>query len=119
MAQHNEVGKKGEVAAEQYLVNQGYTILEKNWYYNKAEVDIIAQHRNTLVVVEVKTRSSLDFGAPQNFVTPKKIKLLVNAIDHYINENNLNLDIRFDIIAVHHANNHYSVEHIPDAFLFF
>jgi putative endonuclease len=119
MAQHNEVGKKGEEAAEQYLVNQGYTILEKNWYYNKAEVDIIAQHRNTLVVVEVKTRSSLDFGAPQNFVTPKKIKLLVNAIDHYINVHNLNLDIRFDIISVHHANNYYSVEHIPDAFLFF
>ena len=72
MAQHNDLGKKGEQLAIDYLVKKGYTILDKNWRFQKAEVDIIAQKEETLAVVEVKTRSSIDFGSPQDFVNPKK-----------------------------------------------
>ncbi|PHN99232.1 endonuclease, partial [Rhodobacteraceae bacterium 4F10] len=100
MAQHNELGKKGEQLAMDYLVNNGYTIVEKNYRFQKAEVDIIAQKEETLAVVEVKTRSTAYFGNPQDFVNPKKIKLLVTAIDDYVTKNDLDVEIRFDIIAV-------------------
>lgn len=72
MAEHNELGKKGEELAVAYLLEDGYTILERNWTYRKAEIDIIAQKEGILAVIEVKTRSSIDFGLPQDFVKPKK-----------------------------------------------
>lgn len=72
MAKHNELGKEGEKRAVQYLQDDGYEILDINWTFQKAEIDIIAQKDNYLVIVEVKTRSSLDFGDPQDFVNQKK-----------------------------------------------
>ena len=119
MAQHNELGKKGEQLAIDYLVKKGYTILDKNWRFQKAEVDIIAQKEETLAVVEVKTRSSIDFGSPQDFVNPKKIKLLVSAIDEYVVSKNLDVDVRFDIIAIVHENKNFIIEHLEDAFYHF
>ncbi|REH56072.1 putative endonuclease [Tenacibaculum gallaicum] len=119
MAQHNELGKKGEQLAINYLVKKGYIIVEKNYRFQKAEVDIIAQNGETLAVVEVKTRSTAYFGNPQDFVNPKKIKLLVTAIDNYVTEKDLDVEIRFDIIAVIKQQNEFVIEHIEDAFLFF
>ena len=119
MAQHNELGKKGEQLAINYLVKKGYVIVEKNYRFQKAEVDIIAQNGETLAVVEVKTRSTAYFGNPQDFVNPKKIKLLVAAIDNYVTENDLDVEIRFDIIAVIKQQNEFVIEHIEDAFLYF
>lgn len=119
MAAHNELGKKGEELAVVYLLKKGYTILDRNWRYQKAEVDIIAQKEEILAVVEVKTRSSTDFGNPQDFVKPKKIKLLVTAIDEYVISKNLNVEVRFDIIAIVKTNQKFDLEHIEDAFLFF
>ena len=81
MASHNELGKLGEELAIDYLKKDGYSILNTNWTFQKAEIDIIAQKENILAIVEVKTRSSLEFGLPQDFVTPKKIQLLVKAVD--------------------------------------
>ena len=75
MAQHNELGKKGEQLAIDYLVKKGYKILDKNWRYLKAEVDIIAKKDSMIVAVEVKTRSSDYFGDPQDFINKKKISL--------------------------------------------
>lgn len=119
MATHNELGKKGEELAVAHLLKKGYTILDRNWRYQKAEVDIIAQKEEILAVVEVKTRSSTDFGNPQDFVKPKKIKLLVTAIDEYVISKNLNVEVRFDIIAIVKTNQKFDLEHIEDAFLFF
>ena len=119
MAQHNELGKKGEQLALEYLEKKGYIILDKNWRYLKAEIDIIAQKGNILAVVEVKTRSTTDFGNPQDFVNPKKIKLLVSAIDKYVTSKDLDVDVRFDIIAIVKAQRTFSIEHIEDAFLHF
>ena len=56
MATHNELGKKGELFAVQYLQKKGYRILERNWRYLKAEIDIIALFENTVVIVEVKNK---------------------------------------------------------------
>jgi putative endonuclease len=119
MAEHNELGKKGEKLAIAFLIKNEYKILEKNYCYLKAEVDIIAQKGNTLAVVEVKTRSSDYFGDPQDFVTPKKIKLLLSAIDYYVLEKNLEVEVRFDIIAIIHKNSNTKIEHLEDAFLHF
>lgn len=119
MAQHNELGKKGEQMASDYLIKNGYTILDKNWRYLKAEIDIIAQKESILAVVEVKTRSSSFFGNPQDFVNPKKIKLLVSAINEYVISNNLEVEVRFDIIAILMNNKKLELQHLKDAFLYF
>ena len=119
MAQHNELGKKGEQLAVDYLLENGYTIVERNYRFQKAEVDIIAQKENVLAVVEVKTRSTDYFGNPQDFVNPKKIKLLVSAIDNYVTEKDLDVEIRFDIIAIIKQKNVFRIEHLKDAFLYF
>jgi len=119
MAQHNELGKKGEQLAIDYLIKKGYTIRDKNWRYQKAEIDIIAQKGDILAVVEVKTRSTDYFGDPQDFVNPKKIKLLVKAINEYVISKNLDVEVRFDIIAIIKTNNQTKIEHLEDSFLYF
>jgi len=119
MAQHNELGKKGEQLAIDYLIKKGYTIRDKNWRYQKAEVDIIAQKENILAVVEVKTRSTDYFGNPQDFVNPKKIKLLVTAINEYVISKNLDVEVRFDIIGIIKTKKETKIEHLEDAFLYF
>jgi putative endonuclease len=119
MADHNELGKLGEELAVEFLRKNGYEILETNWTFQKAEIDIIAQKENTLAVVEVKTRSSLEFGLPQDFVKPKKIQLLVKAINEYVVSKNLDVEVRFDIIAIHKENKSFAIEHLKDAFYHF
>jgi len=119
MAQHNELGKEGEKAAVDYLQKQGYTILRTNYVYQKAEIDVIARQGNVLAIVEVKTRSTLEYGLPQDFVKPKKIKLLVMAINRFIEEEDLDVDARFDIVAVHKKGSDFDIEHLKDAFFIF
>ena len=119
MAEHNELGKFGEELAVEFLQQNGYDILETNWTFQKAEIDIIAQKDSTLAVIEVKTRSSIDFGLPQDFVKPKKIQLLVKAVNEYIVSNDLDVDVRFDIIAIYKEDNTYKLEHFEDAFYHF
>ena len=123
MAEHNELGKKGEELAVEFLRKEGYKILDLNWTFQKAEIDIIAQKESILAIVEVKTRSSLDFGAPQDFVKPKKIQLLIKAVNAYINDREKDfcedLNIRFDIIAIHKNGETFAIEHLTDAFYHF
>ncbi|HEY6144566.1 MAG TPA: YraN family protein [Flavobacterium sp.] len=119
MAEHNELGKLGEELAVEYLQKEGYEILETTWTFQKAEIDIIAQKENTLAVVEVKTRSSLEFGLPQDFVKPKKIQLLVKAVNEYVVFKNIDVNVRFDIIAIHKEGKSFVIEHLIDAFYHF
>lgn len=119
MAEHNELGKLGEELAVEFLQKNGYAILETNWTFQKAEIDILATKEGILAVVEVKTRSSLDFGLPQDFVKSKKIQLLVKAVDAYVNQKNLDIQVRFDIIAVHKEGKSFAIEHLTDAFYHF
>ena len=119
MAEHNELGKLGEELAVEFLRKEGYRILETNWTFQKAEIDILAQKENILAVVEVKTRSSLDFGLPQDFVKPKKIQLLVKAVDAFVSERDLDIQVRFDTIAVHKEDKSFVIEHLIDAFYHF
>ena len=119
MAEHNELGKLGEEMAVEFLRKDGYSILETNWTFQKAEIDIIAQKENILAIIEVKTRSSLEFGLPQDFVKPKKIQLLVKAVDAFVNERNIDIEVRFDIIAIHNEGKSFVIEHLIDAFYHF
>ena len=119
MAEHNELGKLGEELAVEFLQKEGYEILDTNWTFQKAEIDIIAKKENTLAIVEVKTRSSLEFGLPQDFVKPKKIQLLVKAVNEYVVSKNLDVDVRFDIIAIHKEGKSFVIEHLIDAFYHF
>ncbi|WP_117883917.1 YraN family protein [Aureibaculum luteum] len=119
MADHNELGKKGEELAIAYLKKNGYKIRDINYRYLKAEIDIIAQKDDVLAIVEVKTRSTRDFGLPQDFVNQKKIKLLVMAADHYVVSKDLDVNVRFDIIAIINDKNKFEIEHLEDAFYHF
>jgi len=119
MATHNELGKKGEALAEEYLLRNGYSIKAKNWRYLKAEIDIIAQKEDILAIVEVKTRSSIAIAAPEDAVNKKKIKLLVAAANEYVVQHDLDIEVRFDIISIHKKGKRYNFNHIIDAFLFF
>ncbi|MBT3588698.1 MAG: YraN family protein [Flavobacteriaceae bacterium] len=120
MAHHNELGKLGEKLAAVYLLKNGYEILAQNYYFDKAEIDIIAKKgEDTLVVVEVKTRNSDFFGDPQEFVTPSKIKLLVKAANEYVISNDLDMEVRFDIIAVIKNKTIEKIDHFENAFYHF
>lgn len=119
MAQHNDLGELGEQLAADFLIENNYEILERNWVSDKAEIDIIAKKGNVLAVVEVKTRSSIEFGLPQDFVKPKKIQLLIKAINQYVETIDYEPEIRFDIIAINKVNSKFNIEHIKDAFCYF
>ena len=120
MAKHNELGKLGEELAVDFLEKNGYEILNRNWTFQKAEIDIIAQKAEILAIIEVKTRSSIDFGLPQDFVKPKQIQSLVKAVNQYVIVNDIDLKIRLDIIAIHKdATQNFIIEHIEDAFFHF
>jgi putative endonuclease len=119
MAKHYELGKKGEQMAIDYLIGKEYQIIEKNWRFQKAEIDIIARKEGILASVEVKTRSTNEFGNPQDFVNPKKIKLLVTAMNEYVIQKDLDVEVRFDIIAITKNKSGFDIEHLEDAFLHF
>lgn len=119
MAEHNELGKLGEQLATDYLMAKGYKIMVRNYVFQKAEIDIIAKHNNLIICVEVKTRNSDYFGDPQEFVTPSKIKLLVKAMDAFVIENDIELETRFDIVAVLKNKTTEQLTHYEDAFYHF
>ena len=116
MAEHNELGSHGEALAMAELQKKGYIILEKNWRYQKAEIDIIACNFEFVIAVEVKTRSSITFGNPQDFVNPQKIKRLVVAMHHYVISNKLDHEVRFDIIAITKNRDQFKLDHLEGAF---
>lgn len=119
MAKHNELGSLGEELAIDFLLQKGYKILETNWRFQKAEVDIIASKDEVLAAVEVKTRSTNEFGDPQDFVNQKKIKLLVKAVNEYVERNDLDVEVRFDIVAITINEKKLEMEHLKDAFYHF
>ncbi len=117
MAQHNELGKTGEQIAKDFLLEKGYTILETNWRYQKAELDLIVMDQQVLVFVEVKTRSSDFFGSPEDAVTVLKEKLMAHAATAYMRKIGHEWAIRFDIIAiVVKGEGRCEIQHLQDAF---
>jgi putative endonuclease len=116
MAQHNKLGKKGEEVAARYLMHNGYTIIQRNWRYGKDEIDIIAQNKEYLIFIEVKTRSTQFFGDPEEAVNEKKQQFMIRAAEEYVNQNEINQEIRFDIISIILQSGKQTLRHIEDAF---
>ncbi len=116
MAQHNLLGNKGELLAARYLLDKGYAVLHYNWRSGHKEIDIIAKEHNVLVFVEVKTRTSEQYGAAFTAVDDKKIQRLLSAAESYVKQNRIDLEYRFDVVTVVGSGEHYSIEHIKDAF---
>ena len=115
MSEHNDIGREGEDVAASYLIQKGYRIVARNWHYGPKEIDIVARDGDTMVFVEVKTRSTLAFELPQEAVTKKKMKNLVEAADAYMIQNNIDLEGRFDIVGVLNGNPPKVIEHIVEA----
>jgi putative endonuclease len=117
MANHNDFGKKAEDLAVEFLRKNGYTILVRNFRFQKAEIDIIAERDHQIVIVEVKARSTDAFMLPQEAITKTKIKSIVFAANHYMEEFNKHQEVRFDIITVlPDERKNFMIEHIIDAF---
>jgi len=117
MATHNDLGRKGEALAKAHLEANGYEVIDENWVFGKAEVDLIAYKDRVIIFTEVKTRTGNGFGEPEDFVDARKQKLLVQAADEYIYLMNHQGDVRFDIISIlFDRNSNYKLNHIEDAF---
>lgn len=117
MAQHLELGRKGESLAKAHLESAGYEILDENWTHGKLEVDLIAYKNKVIIFTEVKTRTGNSFGEPEDFVDARKQRLLADAADEYIYLMNHQGEVRFDIISVlFDRKNNYVLKHIEDAF---
>lgn len=117
MAEHIDFGKRGEEIAVKYLLDKGYEILERNWRNRHKEIDIIAKDGKELVIVEVKTRKSDNYGEPDLAVTKQKQRLLIYAANAYIYRSDLDIDTRFDIISIFFKDGKPVIDHIEDAFL--
>ena len=117
MAEHNELGNLGEEYARAYLRNKGYIILQSNWHFGKLELDIIARKDNWLVIIEVKTRSTETFEHPEEAITKRKIRNIINATHAYIQQYDWQGETRFDVMSVIPHGQKFVVEHIEDAFL--
>ena len=100
MALHNEFGKEAEEMAVNYLVENGYEILHRNWRWSRFEIDIIAKKNELLRIVEVKALKSDAVGFPEQTVTKKKFKHLLNAADEYLFQNRQYKQVQFDVLSI-------------------
>jgi putative endonuclease len=116
MAEHNKLGERGEKIALTFLVELDYKIIETNWRQRKFEIDIIAKDKEEIVFIEVKTRSTNVFGAPEEAVTLKKQMHLIEGADCYIQENEIDLECRFDVISIILNEKNKEIKHIENAF---
>ncbi|MEM7484247.1 MAG: YraN family protein [Bacteroidota bacterium] len=119
MGKHNELGKLGEQKAMDFLLQNGYEVHCRNYRYLKGEIDIIAKKEDTLCIVEVKSRTNGFFEAIADTINKKKIGLLVTTANHYVEENGLDVDVRFDVIIVINNKGKFSIEHLENAFYHF
>ena len=116
MAAHNELGRRGEDLAADMLRKKGYVILERNYKFNGWEVDIVARTKKEIVFVEVKTRSNDDLMRPEEAVDYERRCRLTSAASAYINYHKIDLEPRFDIVAIVLNENRCDINHLENAF---
>ena len=118
MINNTQLGVEGEKAARAWLESRGYQIRDIRWHCGHLELDIVASKDGMLIVIEVKTRTSEQYGEPEEAVSERKIRRIVNAADGYIKFYRLDLPVRFDIMAlIREPDGSYRVNHIEDAFM--
>lgn len=116
MSKNKKTGNLGEQMATDFLINKGYEILERNWRFSRAEIDIIARKAQILVFIEVKTRTSNAFGQPEEFLNQKQEKLITDAAAVYMERKGHEWEFRFDIIAITLDQAEQQIQHFEDAF---
>lgn len=116
MAESHSLGQLGENLAAKFLLDGGYKILNRNWKSGKHEIDIIAENKDFIVFVEVKTRTTDYQLHPRDAVTTPKQRSIIFAADNYINWNYITKESRFDIITVIADGKSHEIEHIENAF---
>ena len=116
MTERKLSGVMGEEIARQYLQQKGVDLLAVNWRWNHLEIDIVGIHEKKLIIYEVKTRKSAEFGDPASFVNRKKQRLLIKAANEFISQYKIKLEAQFDIIAILYQNKTYEITHIESAF---
>lgn len=117
MASHNEFGKKAEEAAAQYLTQKGYKVLIKNYRFQKAELDIVAEYGELLIIVEVKARTKNIVMEPYEAVDFKKKRNTLTAANHFAEEYNIAKEIRFDILSMLETKaGDFHIQHLENAF---
>ena len=117
MSKHKERGLIGEQIAENFLLAKGYSILFKNWRSGKKEIDIIASYSDTIIFVEVKTRTSFDFGTPEEAVNYKKVANMRFAAEAFLIDNPDVQKLQFDVISILlKEGNEYVLTHFENAF---
>jgi len=108
-------GNFAENLAAIYLESIGMVILERNWRYKHAEIDLIAEDKfNTLVFVEVKYRSQNNFGTPETFVTPKKLAKIEEGISAYLQKKEGVVNFRVDVVSVEGNEENLKIEYFQD-----
>ncbi len=116
MATHNTYGKNGEDIAVAYLEKNGYTIRNRNWRWNREEIDIVAQKGDVLIIVEVKSRKNELFGLPEDAVDERKMHHIISSADAYVKKFCIDNPVRFDIISVIGDKEEHVIRHIENAF---
>jgi putative endonuclease len=115
--QNKDTGFLGENIAAKYLQEKGYVILERNWRYKHLEIDLITCKTERLHIVEVKTRSSILFGYPEQMITAQKMQLLKNAAAHYQYQNPQWKWLQFDVIAIYKTSpNNWALDYFEDVY---
>lgn len=117
MALHNELGKKGETYACEYLKSKGFKILKTNWRFHRNEIDIIAENKDCILFVEVKTRSSYDWGLPEDFLSRAQTRRLQDAVNFYIQDKDIEKEPRIDVLALVEIEGEYQIEHFEDVII--
>ena len=116
MKKKNRLGEIGEDIAVRYLVRNRYKILNRNWRFDKKEIDIVAEKDNKLIIVEVKARTDAGFEKPGDIVNKRKENFLVEAADAFIKEFDIDMETIFDVIFVFFSGGDPAIEHIEKAF---
>lgn len=114
VSENNITGRKGEDLAAEFLIRNGYEILRRNFTFRRCEIDIVALKDDWLLFIEVKTRSSVDFGHPEEFVEAAQAARIIYAAEEFIFTSNWQGHIRFDIISIT-MNSTPKIVHFEDA----
>ena len=113
---NQELGEFGEDYALNYLLKKGFRLIEKNYRFKRNEVDLICKDKDKFVFIEVKTRKTAEIGEPWKAVTKSKQKQIIKCANHFLIENNIEQESRFDIVSIVHNSYGTRLEHIDDAF---
>lgn len=115
MSSTQNIGALGERQAMGYLISNGFNILHTNWRNGRYEIDIVAQKRGVIHIVEVKCRKADGLTSPEEAITPKKFEALKKAAQYYVALYKIDFDIQFDLVAVEHSAEGFQIRYIPNA----